>query len=75
MKKSVRIALAVLAVVGVGAVVVKSREKAAIPTAIPVKLPLTCRLRGHVWKSEKNSYSSPTRKTCRKCQLIDLPMP
>lgn len=75
MRKSLRIVLAALAVVGVGAVVMKQREQAAIPTAVPAKLPLTCRLRGHVWKSTPNSYETPTRRTCPKCQQIDLPMP
>lgn len=75
MKKSVRIVLTVLAVAGLGAVVVKRRERAAVPTAVAAKLPLSCRLRGHVWKSPQNNYQTPTRKTCSKCQRIELPMP
>lgn len=75
MKNSVRIALAVVAVAGVGAVVMKQRERAAVPTAVPVKLPLSCRIRRHVWTAPKNSYENPTRRTCQKCQTIDLPMP
>lgn len=38
-------------------------------------LPLACRLKGHTWRSSGNNTQTPTRKTCPKCQTIDLPMP
>lgn len=75
MKKTVRLALVVLGLVGAGVLVQQQRTKAAIPQAAPARLPLVCRLRGHGWKLPKNSTQTPIRKACQKCQRIDVPMP
>lgn len=79
MSKSVRIALAVVGGLGVAAVVA---QRAGLVGGTPgprtgasAQLPLSCRLKGHVWKSPGNNTQTPTRRTCQKCQRIDLPMP
>lgn len=78
MSKPVRIALAVLGGLGVAAFV--ARRAGMLGDGGPksgasASLPLSCRLRGHTWKAPANNTQTPTRRTCQKCQRIDLPMP
>lgn len=82
MSKSVRTVLAVtgvLGVAGLGLGVAKYvglvGDPAGPRTGVAPVLPLTCRLRGHGWKMPRNHTQTPTRQTCPKCQLIDVPMP
>ena len=78
MSKPVRVVLVALAVLGV---VEGARRQGLVGGGKPIaigataSLPLTCRLRGHGWKMPSNSTQTPTRRTCQKCQRIDVPMP
>lgn len=78
MSKTVRIVVAALGVAGVTAVATRKAglwgggSGGASPAAA---LPLSCRLRGHTWKTAGKVGQAPTRRTCQKCQRIDLPMP
>ena len=79
MSKTLRIALTVLGVAGVAAAVaqragVLGREPGP-RSGVTGGLPLSCRLKGHTWRTPGNNTQTPTRKTCQKCQTIDLPMP
>lgn len=79
MSKSVRVILALLGAAGVAALIAQRLgviggapgPKAGAAQA----LPLTCRLRGHGWRTPANNTQTPTRRTCQKCQRIDVPMP
>ncbi|QCX27600.1 hypothetical protein [Nocardioides jishulii] len=79
MSKTLRIALTVLGAAGVAAAVAKRAGVLGGPTGpksgVVVGLPLSCRLKGHTWRTPANNTQTPTRKTCQKCQTIDLPMP
>lgn len=79
MSKPVRVVLVVLAVLGVVAGArragVLGGNATSIPTGVQATLPLSCRLRGHGWKMPANNTQTPTRRTCQKCQRIDVPMP
>lgn len=78
MSKLVRVVLVALVVAGV---VEGARRTGVIggggqiPTGAAPSLPLSCRLRGHGWKMPSNNTQTPTRRTCQKCQRIDVPMP
>ncbi|WP_166392347.1 hypothetical protein [Nocardioides ochotonae] len=38
-------------------------------------LPLSCRLRGHGWRMPRTNSQAPIRRTCRRCDQIDVPTP
>ena len=38
-------------------------------------LPLTCRLRGHGWRVPRSNSQAPIRRTCSRCDQIDVPTP
>ena len=79
MTKPVRVALVTLGVVGAAAVAARRAGMIGggpqVVTGPTVSLPLLCRLRGHGWRMPKNNTQTPTRRTCQKCQTIDVPMP
>lgn len=77
MSKTVRVVVAVLGVLGVAAATRKAGMWGDNSSGAGVSgvLPLSCRLRGHTWKSSGRLGQAPTRRTCAKCQRIDLPMP
>ena len=82
MSKSTRIVLTVLGAVGLagaGAGVARYVGLIGDPpgprTGAAVTLPLSCRVQGHGWRMPRNSTQTPTRRTCARCQRIDLPLP
>ncbi len=79
MNKSLRVVLALVGAAGVAAVVARRLGVIGGPSGpkagVERTLPLSCRLRGHGWRTPANNTQTPTRRTCQRCQRIDVPMP
>lgn len=79
MNKPLRLVLALIGAAGVGVVVAQRLGVVGgdpgPKTGATTTLPLSCRLRGHGWKTPANNTQTPTRRTCQRCQRIDVPMP
>lgn len=79
MSKTIRVVVVALGLTGVAAVAARKAgmwgDNSSGSGANSAALPLTCRLRGHGWKTSGTVGQAPTRRTCQKCQRIDLPMP
>ncbi|MBM9459204.1 hypothetical protein JK386_04765 [Nocardioides sp. zg-536] len=76
MSRPLRPVLIALGVLGLGAAAGYGymQRPAIKPTAYGA-LPLACRLRGHGWRKPPAPGQPPLRRTCRRCQTIDVPVP
>ena len=61
-----------------GALVLVARQAGlvgAVPGSRAAGLPLTCRLQGHGWRMPRNHTQQPIRRTCARCDQLDLALP
>ncbi|NPC98377.1 hypothetical protein [Nocardioides sp. zg-DK7169] len=67
-----------VAVGALGALALAASRLGLIGSGAPTPagvLPLTCRLRGHGWRVPRTNSQTPIRRTCSRCEQVDLPLP
>ncbi len=68
------LAVSIVAVLATVVGLARRARSTAIPQAVTVTLPLRCRLAGHGWKRPKPG-ALPARRTCKRCEALELPTP
>lgn len=47
----------------------------AVPGSRATALPLSCRIKGHGWRMPRNNTQQPIRRTCARCDQVEVALP